>query len=156
MDIEVTIEPAEIIESTVAPAPNIDVEVTAGRPGIPAGGDTNQVLKKNSPTSYDASWQDETGGGGVSAWGDLTGTLSDQEDLQAALDAKANSSDVTTALSGKASTSHTHSIANVTDLQTALDEKVESTTVAILWTGTQTAYDAIAVKDANTLYVITE
>jgi hypothetical protein len=34
------------------------------------------------------------GGGGASAWGDLTGTLSDQTDLQAALDAKADSTDL--------------------------------------------------------------
>jgi hypothetical protein len=40
--------------------------------------------------------------GGATAWGDLTGTLADQTDLQTALDSKAASSDVTTALAAKA------------------------------------------------------
>lgn len=38
------------------------------------------------------------GGGGGGAWGDITGTLADQTDLQAALDAKASTSAVTAAL----------------------------------------------------------
>lgn len=50
------------------------------------------------------------GGGGPTAWGSITGTLSAQADLQTALDGKANSS-------------HTHIIADVTGLQTALDGK---------------------------------
>lgn len=49
-----------------------------------AGGTTGQVLKKNSSTNGDWSWQDESGG----TWGSITGTLSDQTDLQAALNAK--------------------------------------------------------------------
>lgn len=36
------------------------------------------------------------GGGGVSAWGDITGTLSDQSDLQSALDGKATAGVVST------------------------------------------------------------
>lgn len=65
-------------------------------------------------------------------WGGITGTLSNQTDLQAALDAKANSvhthviADVTglqTELDGKATAVHTHVIADVTGLQTALDGK---------------------------------
>lgn len=34
------------------------------------------------------AWDDESGGGGGAAWGGITGTLSDQTDLQTALDAK--------------------------------------------------------------------
>lgn len=74
------------------------------------------------------------------AWGDITGTLADQTDLQAALNAKANSShshaisDVTglqAALDGKqasgsyAAASHSHAISDVTNLQTSLDAKVD-------------------------------
>lgn len=71
-------------------------------------------------------------GGGSATWGGITGTLSSQTDLQAALDGKAAAvhghaiADVTglqTALDGKASSSHTHAIADVTGLQTALDGK---------------------------------
>jgi len=53
------------------------------------------------------------GGGGAGDWGSIGGTLSDQTDLQSALDAKAASS-------------HTHSISNVTNLQTTLDGKASS------------------------------
>lgn len=37
----------------------------------------------------DGAWEVVPGGGGSAAWGSITGTLSDQTDLQAALDAKA-------------------------------------------------------------------
>lgn len=53
------------------------------------------------------------GGGGPATWGSITGTLSNQTDLQGALD-------------GKAASGHTHSIANVTGLQSALDGKAAS------------------------------
>lgn len=49
------------------------------------------------------------GGGGV--WGSITGTLSDQTDLQAALDSKA-------------ATSHTHTASQVTDFNTATDARI--------------------------------
>jgi hypothetical protein len=53
-----------------------------------------------------------TGGGGSSTWGSITGTLSNQTDLQ-------------TALNGKANTIHSHIIGDVTGLQTALDNKLD-------------------------------
>lgn len=70
--------------------------------GIPAGGSAGQVLKKIDGTDYNVSWQsDLTGGGGASvAWGAITGTLSDQGDLN-------------TSLAGKAASSHNH---NASDL----------------------------------------
>lgn len=55
----------------------------------------------------------ESGGSGGGAWGEIEGTLSDQGDLWSAL-------------GGKANTSHTHSIANITGLQTALDGKIDT------------------------------
>lgn len=67
--------------------------------GLPAGGTTGQVLTKNSSTDGDASWQTPQSGGGT--WGSITGTLSDQTDLQNALNAKANVS----ALNAKSNTS---------------------------------------------------
>lgn len=69
---------------------------------------------------------------GAPAWGTITGTLSDQTDLQSALNGKAASShthtianvtNLQTTLDGKAATSHTHTIANVTNLQSTLDGK---------------------------------
>lgn len=63
--------------------------------GIPAGGTAGQVLTKNSSTDGDASWQTpQSGGGGT--WGSITGTLSDQTDLNNALNAKANASNLAT------------------------------------------------------------
>lgn len=55
--------------------------------GVPAGGSTNQVLRKASGTDYDTEWATISGGGGAT-WGSITGTLSSQTDLQTALDAK--------------------------------------------------------------------
>ncbi len=44
-----------------------DINTALGGALVPTGGTTGQVLKKNSATDYDASWQaDATGGGGLS------------------------------------------------------------------------------------------
>jgi len=51
----------------------------------PPGGDWDVLAAKG-----------DAGSGGASAWGDLTGTLSDQTDLQNALDAKADASSLAT------------------------------------------------------------
>ena len=73
------------------------------------------------------------------AWGGITGTLSDQTDLNSALAGKAASththaqSDVTglvSALSGKAATSHTHTASDVTDFSEAVDDRVSALLVA--------------------------
>lgn len=71
----------------------------------PAGGLANYVLKKNTGVDYDYSWQvDATGGGGGGGtWGSITGTLSDQTDLQ-------------TALNAKAAASHTHEFSDLLDV----------------------------------------
>ena len=67
-----------------------------------------------------------------SAWGGITGTITNQTDLANALNGKSNTghghaqSEITglvDALAGKAAAAHTHSIANVTGLQGALDGK---------------------------------
>lgn len=56
-------------------------------------------------------WEAQSGsGGGPVDWGDIGGTLSNQTDLQ-------------TALNAKAASSHTHVISDTTGLQTALDGK---------------------------------
>lgn len=63
--------------------------------GLPSGGTAGQVLTKNSSTDGDASWQTSPSGGG-GTWGYISGTLTDQTDLVAALDAKANASNLAT------------------------------------------------------------
>jgi hypothetical protein len=58
----------------------------AGAPGqgVPAGGTTGQVLQKASGVDYATQWSTPSGG----TWGSITGTLSNQTDLQSALNAK--------------------------------------------------------------------
>lgn len=88
-------------------------------------------------SAYDLNHLASLIAGGV-AWGDITGTLTDQTDLQAALDAKQAAgsyaatshthaqSDVTglsASLSGKADASHTHAQSDITGLTAALAAK---------------------------------
>lgn len=66
-----------------------------------------QVQQYDSATDK-MEWATVSGGSAV--WGGITGTLSSQTDLQ-------------TALNGKAASSHSHSISDVTGLQTQIDSK---------------------------------
>lgn len=52
---------------------------------LPSGGTTGQLLAKATNDDFDVEWTD---GASSPAWGDITGTLSDQTDLQNALNAK--------------------------------------------------------------------
>ena len=55
--------------------------------GVPTGGTAGQVLAKIDGVNYNTEWVDSTAS---AVWGNITGTLSDQTDLQTALDAKVN------------------------------------------------------------------
>ncbi len=50
--------------------------------GIPTGGTAGQVLSKIDGTNYNTQWSSASG----TTWGAISGTLSDQTDLQTALD----------------------------------------------------------------------
>lgn len=123
--------------------------------GVPSGGITNQVLTKNSASNYDFVWRTPEGAGDMlralydPAMGLRQVAFADQlseagTTNHSALD-NLNADDhpqylnntrgdaryfvkqtVTDYLAGKANTSHTHTIENVTGLQTAIDAK-EST-----------------------------
>jgi hypothetical protein len=70
--------------------------------GITIGGITGQVLAKKSNADYDTEWVNQTAFPSVT-WGSITGTLSNQIDLQNVLDAKAPSSGISpSAISGTA------------------------------------------------------
>ena len=71
--------------------------------GLPAGGTVGQVLTKQSSTDGDADWETPASGG---TWGSITGTLSDQTDLQNALDAKSNIGNIATIETSPASANH--------------------------------------------------
>lgn len=58
----------------------------------------DSVLVRNSSNQIVLRAQSDIAGGGSVAWGSITGTLSDQTDLQNALNAKVNISDTTTML----------------------------------------------------------
>ena len=53
--------------------------------GVPTGGTTGQVLAKVDGVDYNTEWVNASGG----TWGTITGTLSNQTDLQTALNLKA-------------------------------------------------------------------
>jgi hypothetical protein len=68
------------------------------------------TLHKRTNTAWSTVGSGEGGGG---SWGDITGTLANQTDLQSALDAKS-------------STGHGHAISDITSLQTALNGKANT------------------------------
>lgn len=81
----------------------LKVGVIADRPASPAVQADGLSLWWATDTevlsAWDGTtWNDVTGGGGSVAWGAITGTLSSQTDLQAALDAKAALRNTATAL----------------------------------------------------------
>jgi hypothetical protein len=96
--------------------------------GVPVGGTTGQVLKKSSNDDYNTEWDDIS-------WGEIKGLISDQTDLQSALNSKANTvhthteshitdldkytqSEVDNLLSGKSDTGHTHDDRYYTETET--------------------------------------
>lgn len=67
--------------------------------GTPASGDKILLLDASNSDNLKYAAFSTFGGGGSAAWGGITGTLSDQTDLQSALDAKAPSTSPTFATS---------------------------------------------------------
>lgn len=110
---------------------------TSGLVPAPAAGDETKFLRG------DGTWVGSTA---AAVWGSLTGTLSDQTDLQNALNAKQGT---LTAGVGTDITSNTISVIGVKDQN-------NSSNAIKRWTGTKAQYDAIATKDANTLYTVTD
>ena len=72
-------------QGPAGPAGTNGTNGTNGAPGVgvPTGGTTGQQLVKNSNTDYDTGWVDPPNS---AVWGGITGTLSNQTDLQNALD----------------------------------------------------------------------
>lgn len=90
-------------QTTTAPSQNAVYDALALKltlPSAPGSGQDGQSLRWDNG---DGAWEYFTpgsGGGGEGAWGDITGTLSDQTDLQAALDSKQASDSDLTAIAG--------------------------------------------------------
>lgn len=75
----------------IQPSPGGGSVTISDSAGVPAGGADGQYLRKASAANYDTEWSDST-----TLWGDIDGTLSTQPDLQAALDAKLDDSQLDT------------------------------------------------------------
>ncbi len=75
----------------IQPSPGGGSVTISDSAGVPAGGADGQYLRKASAANYDTEWSDST-----TSWGDIDGTLSTQPDLQAALDAKLDDSQLDT------------------------------------------------------------
>jgi len=97
-------------------------------------------------------------------WGSITGTLSNQTDLQDALNLKADLTYVDTGLAGKAEVVHIHVIGDVTDLQTELNDRYTKGEHVYESTGTNDAFKPITLNstgqidpsmiDASTFYYV--
>jgi hypothetical protein len=155
-----------------------DIGVTLRYLGLTVGIETGGVVEEywwESGTA-DADLVAKGGGGG-GTWGSITGTLSDQTDLQSALDAKEDTITATTSadyyrgdktfatldkaavgLSNVDNTSDANKPVS-TATQTALDAKIATYDgatydVTALAAVSQAEYDAIGTKSATTLYFI--
>jgi hypothetical protein len=125
------------IEVSVPSPPTITVTVEPGGAQGPQGeqGETGPAGEID-PAELEAAIEDyltENPPTSAATWGDITGTLADQTDLDAELAAKSDvghthaQSDVTgltAALDGKADDAHTHTASDVTDFNTAADARV--------------------------------
>ena len=142
-DIIVPARPARpiVVEGNVAP----DITIQAER-RLPPGGTTGQALIKASDSDFATVW-----GTASAAWGAISGTLSAQTDLQAALDAKQatlvsgtniktlngstilGSGDLVISASA-AWGGITGTLSSQTDLQTALNAKANTSSLAAVAT----------------------
>ena len=132
-----------IIQETVA---NIDIVIPGIQgppgPGVATGGTVGQILQKDSSTDYDTSWVDAPNS---AVWGSITGTLSNQTDLQSALDAKVTKN---TAITGATKTKITYDanglvtsgtdaeIADISGLEEALDLLGVQAALTFVFSGT--------------------
>jgi hypothetical protein len=84
--VQVIIAETEVVQVLVQPSQVVEV-VSSGSEGIgvPPGGATGQALVKASDADYVTEWVEITAS---AVWGGITGTLSNQTDLQTALNAK--------------------------------------------------------------------
>ena len=92
--VTIRVEPSgyEIGGSPEPPTPEV-YEQVLGMFDRFRGGEEGQVLSKSSDEDLEFEWTDMGGGGTAPRWGNITGTLANQSDLQEALDAKENAAD---------------------------------------------------------------
>lgn len=123
-----------------------DVVEVASFLALPATGETSKIyitLDNNKTYRWSGSVYVEVSASSDPVWGSITGTLSNQSDLQ-------------TALSGKANITHTHVSADITDFNESVDDRVNSLIVA--GSNISATYDDLAntLTIASTVSVITD
>ena len=158
-----------------------DIGVTLRYKGLTVGIETGGVVEEYWWESGTADADLVAKGGGGAAWGGITGTLSDQTDLQSALDGKQatitgaattiDTEDLTASRALVSDASGKVAVSDVTatelgyldgvtsSVQTQINSKIstyDGTTydVTALAAVTQAEYDAIGTKSATTLYFI--
>jgi hypothetical protein len=174
------------VDGKYGPYPDVatakaDIGVTLRYLGLTVGIETGGVVEEYWWESGTADGDLVAKGGGGGTWGSITGTLSDQTDLQSALDGKQatitgaattiDTEDLTASRalvsdgSGKVAVSDVTStelsyLDGVTSaVQTQLNDKIAKSTgttynVYTLSALTQAEYDAIVTPDADTIYFI--
>ena len=104
------------------------------------------ITEVDADIKYELKGQGATG----AAWGEITGTLSAQTDLQTALDGKADDAD----LAGKADVNHTHDFASLTAIPTTFTPPLASGLVVgghRVGNGLAMAGEYLTVKSGNGL-----
>lgn len=153
---------------------NLASPTFTGTPAAPTAAPGTNTTQAATTAFVTAAVAAGGGGGGASDWGDLGGTLSDQTDLQAALDAKAASSHTHPATGISDSTSVGRAVLTAADAAAARSA-IGASSLAIGTTGstamagnttladlggtptvvlTQAAYDLIAPGVPGVLYVV--
>ena len=110
-----------------ASSPSSQLELIAG----------SNIIISADPSTNQLEIKSTGGGGGGASWGSISGTLSNQNDLKNALDAKAD-------------VSHTHTTSDITDLATALSAKQD---VLIAGSNISIAADGKTINATDTTYV---
>ena len=123
--------------------------------GVPTGGTAGQVLSKIDSTNYNTQWVNQTGGGGT--WGSITGTLSNQTDLQTALNGKqASGSYLTTEIDPIFAASSAYGITGANITSWNAKQAALSGTGFVKFSGTTPSYDNstyLTTTSASSTYV---
>ena len=117
---------------------NLDEILAALKNDLDFTGNADKYIKVNA-TADGFEFAAVSGGG---TWGSITGTLSDQTDLQSALDAKYDASNPSGYITGIAWGAITGTLSSQTDLQSALNAKLTANSPITGATKTKVTYDA--------------
>lgn len=128
--------------------------ITVGSNGVPAAPLTVRIEAVADNTGYTFTSFSSILAGNVTTSGGGAGSTID--DTSTTLLTTWSSSKISSELGGKANSSHTHAISDVTDLQTTLDSKVTTNTAIAAGTGTKITYDSKGLVTGSTTLAATD